>query len=232
MNAVGLGIFDFIIQIDLVIKFIILILILASIWSWAVIVDKFFKLRHLKTRTADFCKIFWSGKMLEDIYKQVKDKADSPATALFCAVMQEWEANDVVGLAQAKEPKDMDRRVSLRKRLEDLALIRLRRRMEKIKYGLHFLHIIGSTATLLGLFGTTWGIMSAFRAIIATQSTSIVVIAPGIISALMAILFGLFTAIPSIIFYNFHSHKFNAFEEEMENYAYDLMAILSRELDQ
>jgi biopolymer transport protein TolQ len=228
----GLENFNFVSQMDFVIKFIILILILASIWSWAVIVDKIFKLRHLKKRTADFCKIFWSGKMLEDIYKEVRGNADSPATSLFCSVMQEWEANDVVGIAQGKDTKSIDRKNSLKKRLEDLALINLNRRMEKIKYGLHFLYIIGSTATLLGLFGTVWGIMNTFQSIVFTQSTSMVVIAPNLMSSLVSILFGLFTAVPAIIFYNFCSHKFNAFEEEMENYAFDLMAILSRELDQ
>jgi len=232
MENVGLGIFDFISQMDFVIKFIILILILASVWSWAVVVDKLFKLRLLKTKTADFCKIFWSGKMLEDIYKEVKGNPNSPATALFCATMQEWESNDVVSLAKGVEPKDLDKKNALKRRLEDLALISLNRKMTKIKYGLNFLYIIGSTATLLGLFGTVWGIMNSFQAIIATQNTNLVVIAPGVISALVSILFGLFTAVPAIIFYNFCSHKFNAFEEEMENYAFDLMAILSRELDQ
>jgi len=228
----GLGIFDFISQMDFVIKFIILVLILSSVWSWSVIVDKIFKLRHLKVKTAEFCKIFWSGKMLEDIYKQVREKADSPATSLFCAVMQEWESNDVVEISKGDKPKDLDRKNALKKRLEDLALINLNRRMSKIKYGLHFLYIIGSTATLLGLFGTVWGIMDSFQAVISTQNTSIIVMAPGIVSALIAILFGLFTAVPAIIFYNFCSYKFNAFEEEMENYTFDLMAILSRELDQ
>jgi biopolymer transport protein TolQ len=231
-GGLNLNIFDFILQMDFIVKLIIFILILSSIWSWSIIVDKLIKLKHLKIKTAEFCKIFWSGKMLEDIYKQVKDKADSPATSLFCSVMQEWEANDVVSISQGKELKDIDKKNSLKKRLEDLALICLNRRMEKIKYGLYFLHIIGSTAVLLGLFGTVWGIMSSFQSILITQSASFVVVAPGTISALISTLFGLFTAVPAIIFYNIGSYKFNAFEEEMENYAFDLMAILSRELDQ
>lgn len=225
----NISVFHFISQSDFIIKAIIVILAFISVWSWAIIFDKFLKLRLLNLKTEKFKKLFWSGQMLEDIYRKIKNKATHPSAALFAAAMQEWESVDVIKIAQ---DNDVGKKGSLKERLMNLMEVALNRAMVKLRYGLNFLFIIGSSATLIGLFGTVWGIVSSFHSMIAMKSTNMIAVAPGMSNALIATLFGLVAAVPSLIAYYVYSNKFDIFEDEMENFVCEIITILSRELDQ
>ena len=228
-NTVNIAFFDLLMQADIVIKIILFILVLGSLWSWAIVFDKVFKFRILNVKTAKFDKLFWSGKMLEDIYKAIKDSVDHPSAMIFAAAMQEWEMSDVIAIAKSA---DASKKNSLKDRITNVMNVALSRSMNKLKYGLSFLLTVGSTATFFGLFGTVWGIMNSFQSISLAKDTSLIVIAPGVASALMTTIFGLFAAIPAVIFYNYYTHKISTIEEEMENFSEEVITILSRELDQ
>jgi biopolymer transport protein TolQ len=206
-----------------------LVLLFFSLWSWSIVFDKFFKFRLLRIRTNGFNKLFWSGSMLEDIYKQVKNNQTYPSSVIFCAIMQEWEYSDVVKIVQSKDGNKKD---ALRERMMDVADTVLVKSMKKLKYGMTFLSIVSSTSTLFGLFGTVWGIIIAFSKVAQMQDSSLVVIAPGISAGLVTTLAGLVAGIPAAIFYSYYSAKIADFEEEMEFFSIELLNILSRELYQ
>jgi len=226
---VNLQIFDMITASDPITMFIYLVLVFYSVWSWSIIFDKIFKFRMLKIRTERFDKLFWSGKMLEDIYKQVKNNISYPSAMIFVSAMQEWESSNVLAIVKSG---DINKKNSLKERLSSVMDVALVRSTSKLKYGMSFLLIVSTTATFFGLFGTVWGLMNSFLAISVTQDSSLIVIAPGITSALITTVFGLFAAIPATIFYNAYTIKINNFEDQMSNFSSEVLTILSRELDQ
>ena len=226
---INLQLFDIIAKSDGLTIIIYLILVVYSIWSWSIIFDKIFKFRLLKIRTDKFNKLFWSGKMLEDIYAQVKTSANYPSAMIFVAAMQEWESSNVLDIVQNN---DSAKKVSLKERISNLMDVALVKSMHKIKYGMTFLLVVSNTATFFGLFGTVWGLMSSFLSISSMQDSSLIVIAPGVSSALITTIFGLVAAIPATIFYNIYSIKINNLEDQMINFSSDVLTILSRELDQ
>lgn len=226
---INFQIFDMIAKSDAVEVMIYIVLVFYSVWSWSIIFDKIFKFRLLKIKTEKFDKLFWSGKMLEDIYKQVKNSANYPSAMIFVAAMQEWEASNVLEIVRSKDP---DKKRSLKKRISSVMDVALVKSMNKLKYGMTFLLVVSTTATFFGLFGTVWGLMNSFLAISSMQDTSLIVIAPGITSALITTICGLIAAIPATIFYNVYNIKINNFEDQMMNFSSDILTILSRELDQ
>lgn len=228
-TSANFQIFDMIIKSDTITMCIYLVLVFYSVWSWSIVFDKIFKFRLLKLKTEKFDKLFWSGKMLEDIYKQVKNNANYPSAMIFVAAMQEWESSNVL---QIVKDNDAAKKEALRERLASVMEVAFVKSMSKIKYGMTFLLVVSTTATFFGLFGTVWGLMNSFISISSMQDTSLIVIAPGITSALITTIFGLFAAIPATIFYNIYNTKINNFEDQMMNFVSDLLTILSRELDQ
>lgn len=228
INDTGVTMFDLLLQGDVVIKLISVLLIFSSIWSWTIVFDKIVKFRMLTKRSKDFEKLFWSGQMLEDIYAKIRNNANHPVAMIFVAAMQEWETTDIVSVAKGNN----DLKKSLKDRLENVMYIALSRSTEKLRKGLGFLEIVASTSTFFGLFGTVWGIMHSFQAIAGTQNTSLTVIAPGIAGALLTTILGLFAAVPALVFYNIYNQKIHRFAEQTENFMYELLTILSRELDQ
>lgn len=226
INDTGVAMFDLVAQSDVVVKAILLILVGASLWSWTIVFDKMVKFRILVTRNTQFQKLFWSGKMLEEIYKKIKNAANNPAAMIFVAAMKEWETSDVSSIAEGSA----ESKRSLKERLENVMHVALSRSTEKLREGLPFLGIVASTATFFGLFGTVWGITHSFQAIAVSQDTSLAVIAPGVAAALLTTIVGLFTAIPAVIFYNIYNNKISRFYEQTENFMYELHTILSREL--
>lgn len=222
-------IFNTIANADTLTTFIYIIMVFFSVWSWSIVFDKFFKFRLLRIRTDRFDKLFWSGIMLEDIYKQVKNNQTYPSAVIFSAAMQEWEGSNVLEIVQQR---DSAKKESLKERLSILMDTALAKSMTKLKSGMTFLSIVSSTATSFGLFGTTWGLINSFNAMGMMQDTSLIVIAPGIASGLTATVFGLIASIPATIFYTYYNAKINAFEDSMASFCNDVLAILSRELDQ
>ena len=226
---VNFQIFDMIANSDAITMLIYLVLIGYSVWSWSIVFDKIFKFRLLKIKTERFDRLFWSGKMLEDIYKQVKNSANYPSAVIFCSIMQEWENSNVLDIVKNN---DSEKKNSLKDRLNSVMEVALVRSVSKLRYGMTFLLIVSTTATFLGLFGTVWGLLKSFLSISALQDTSLLVIAPGIADALITTVFGLVAAIPATIFYNVYNAKINNFEDQMINFGTDVLTILSRELDQ
>jgi len=225
---INFQIFDMIAKADAVEIMIYIVLVFYSVWSWSIVFDKIFKFRLLKMKTDKFDKMFWSGKMLEDIYRQVKTSANYPSAMIFIAAMQEWESSNVVAVVKSN---DVAKKNSLKDRLASVTDVALNKSMNKLKYGMTFLLVVSTTATFFGLFGTVWGLMNSFLAISTMQDSSLIVIAPGITSALITTIFGLVAAIPATIFYSIYNIKINNFEDQMINFRSDLLTILSRELD-
>ncbi|HSQ97164.1 MAG TPA: MotA/TolQ/ExbB proton channel family protein [Rickettsiales bacterium] len=228
-GEINIQIFDMMKQSDVVLITIYLVLTFYSIWSWAIVFDKIFKFKSLNIKTEKFNRLFWSGKMLEDIYKQVKNNVTYPSAVIFVAAMQEWESSNVLNIVKSN---DTAKKESLKERMVLAMDIALSKSMSKLKYGMTFLLVVGTTSTFFGLFGTVWGLMHSFLSIASMQDSSLIVIAPGIAKALTATTFGLVAAIPATIFYNFYNIKINNFEDQMNNFSSEVLNILSKELDQ
>ena len=226
---INLQLFDMITKSDVITMTIYLVLIMYSVWSWSIVVDKIFKFRLLKMKTEKFDRLFWSGKMLEDIHKQIKNSANYPSAMIFCAIMQEWENANVLDIVKNNK---VDSKNSLKERLSAVMEVALVKSVSKLRYGMTFLLIVSTTATFFGLFGTVWGLLKSFLSITALQDSSLIVIAPGIADALITTVFGLIAAIPATIFYNIYNTKINNFEDQMINFGTEVLTILSRELDQ
>jgi biopolymer transport protein TolQ len=213
---------------DLVVKTVIIGLILASVWTWAIIIDKILRLRRLKSRARAFEDSFWSGGSLEDLYDRIGSAPPDPMSAIFAAAMREWRRSAAKGLVSKGE----EVRASLRVRVEQIMSLTIGREMEGLERNMSFLASVGSTAPFIGLFGTVWGIMDAFQSIAATKSTSLSVVAPGIAEALFATALGLIAAIPAVVAYNKISHDLDRFAQRLEAFSGEFISILSRQLDE
>jgi biopolymer transport protein TolQ len=210
---------------DVVVKAVMAGLALASIWSWAIIFDKGFKLGGLKGRAARFEDLFWSGKPLDELYKRVEAKPDHPLAVVFIAAMREWRRS-MEKRAELGSPS------SLVARINTVMQASIAREVSNLQKNMNFLATLASTAPFVGLFGTVWGIMNAFERIGITQSTSLAVVAPAIAEALMATGLGLAAAIPALIFYNRYSATINEYAIRLDGFADEFSAILSRQLEE
>jgi biopolymer transport protein TolQ len=211
-------------QADIIVKSVIIGLLLASLWSWAIIFDKVFRLRSLFRQAEDFEEKFWSGSSLEDLYERIGAKPREPMSAIFVAAMREWKRS-------AGKPGAVSNASTLGERLDRVMKISLEREMDILNRRMIFLASTGSVAPFLGLFGTVWGIMNTFTAIGATADTSLATVAPGIAEALFATAIGLVAAIPAVIAYNKLSSDLGRYAVRLENFAGEFGAILSRQLD-
>ncbi|MBX6369839.1 MAG: protein TolQ [Rhodospirillales bacterium] len=225
--AHDLSILGLFLQADIVVKAVMLILLLASFWSWAVIFDKVMRLRRLKRETAQFEESFWSGGSLDDLYDRVGQRPVDPMSAIFAAAMREWRRSAAKGLIGSGQL-----RASLQDRIERVMDVTVGREMERLERFMAYLATVGSVAPFVGLFGTVWGIMNSFQAIAAQKNTSLAVVAPGIAEALFATALGLVAAIPAVVAYNKLSTDFGRYAGRLEAFASEFSAILSRQLDE
>ncbi len=221
MSALGLFM-----EADIVVKFVMLLLVFASMWSWAIILHKRSLLSKLNRRADRFEDSFWSGEPLDKIYARVKKSKEDPMLRTFSSGMDEWRAG-IVGGVPAKESLQ----ASLRQRVERSMSVAIGREMNHLESGMTFLASVASSAPFIGLFGTVWGIMNSFTAIASTNNTSLAVVAPGIAEALFATAIGLVAAIPAAIAYNVLSGKLNRYADRLEAFTDEFSAILSRHLD-
>jgi biopolymer transport protein TolQ len=212
---------------DFLVQMVMLFLLVASMWSWAIIFDKFIKFRILKSRSDKFEDFMEGNHTIEDIYQKAKKQDNHPLAHIFIACISEWKSNNIKQII-AGAP---DKKASLKDRLVSSMQVASNRSMEKLESGLNFLAITGSAAPFVGLFGTVWGIMNSFQGIALSKNTSLAVVAPGIAEALLATAIGLFAAIPSVFFYNIFSNKINQFSERANNFSMQLLNLLSKELD-
>jgi biopolymer transport protein TolQ len=206
----------------LTVKLVMILLIGASFWSWAIIIQKSLDYRRTRAMSGEFDQAFWSGEPLDELYDQIGPAPDGPTETIFAAGMLEWRRSHrddgaLIAGAQARIDRSMD--VAIAKEAEDLSR------------GLSFLATVGSTAPFIGLFGTVWGIMNAFIEISQQQSTNLAVVAPGIAEALMATGLGLLAAVPAVIFYNKLSADADRIISGYESFADEFATILSRQLD-
>ncbi len=223
-ESIDLTIWSLVLQADIVVKAVMVILLGASVWCWAIIFEKTGRLRRLKSRAHHFDQAFWSGGSLEDLYARLSGTADHPLAAVFVAGMHEWTRSTSDGI------NPTERRVSagLQERIDQVMNITLVREMESLERNVGFLATVGSTAPFIGLFGTVWGIMNSFQSIAVSKDTSLAVVAPGIAEALLATALGLLAAIPAVVAYNKISGDLNRYAARLESFAGELGALLSR----
>lgn len=206
----------------LVVKLVMIGLICASIWVWAVIFDKYFTLRRVQRQADEFEDLFWSGGSLDELYENIGVKPNHPMAAVFSAGMGEWRRSARInGIEMSSE--------GVKQRIDRAMSITITREMERLERWVTFLATVGPVAPFIGLFGTVWGIMHAFASIAQSNNTSLAVVAPGISEALFATALGLLTAIPAVVAYNFINNKLNNFAERLEGFAAEFGAILSRQ---
>ncbi|MBB43677.1 MAG: protein TolQ [Rhodospirillaceae bacterium] len=210
-------------QADMVVKVVLILLIIASLWSWAIIFEKTLRLRKLWSRADSFEEVFWSGGSLDDLFDRTSKRPADPMSSIFNAAMREWRRSssraitDNAGLAQ---------------RIERVMYVTLGREMDNAEKHMTFLASVGSTAPFIGLFGTVWGIMDSFQAIAMTKDTSLAVVAPGIAEALFATALGLVAAIPAVLAYNKFSNEFGRYSARLEAFSSEFGAIISRQLEE
>ena len=222
-----LSIVSLFLQADTIVKAVLLLLLLASFWSWAVIFDKFSKLRRLHRDAERFEESFWSGGSLDQLYDHVGERPADPMSAVFAAAMREWRRSVAKGLIESTSM-----RANLKDRVERVMQITLGREMDRLERFMSFLATVGSTAPFVGLFGTVWGIMASFQSIAAVKNTSLAVVAPGIAEALFATALGLVAATPAVVAYNKFSTDFGRYAGRLSAFATEFSAILSRQLDE
>lgn len=212
---------------DLLGKAVILVLVSASFWSWAIIIDKLIRLRKVQSQAEAFEDMFWSGGSLDDLYDRIGTQPPDPMSAMFGAAMREWRRSAARGMSTANAL-----RAGLAQRVERVMTVTLGREMERLERQLTFLASVGSTAPFIGLFGTVWGIMNSFHSIALSKNTTLAVVAPGIAEALFATALGLVAAIPAVIGYNKIANDLNRFAGRLENFSSEFGAILSRQLEE
>jgi len=211
---------------DIVVKAAMAILLIASFWSWALIIQKWIAYGGLKRRFDKFEQTFWSGRSLDDLYQQYVPRTENPLAVLFVAGLREWKRAFEHG---TPAPAAL---MGARDRAQKAMAVTIQRELTRIEKGLGFLATVGSTAPFIGLFGTVWGIMNSFRAIAARHDTTLAVVAPGIAEALFATALGLLAAIPAVVFYNKFVNDASGFAGRLDNFAEELSAVLSRQLDE
>ena len=210
-------------QAHFVVKAVMIGLVFASIWVWAIVIDKTILYARTRRQMDRFEQVFWSGESLEELYRSLSSRPNHSMAALFVAAMREWKrtyeggARSLLGLTQ---------------RIEKVMNVTIAREVDRLERRLLVLATVGSAGPFIGLFGTVWGIMTSFQSIAASKSTSLAVVAPGIAEALFATAMGLVAAIPATIFYNKFANEVNRQTQRMEGFADEFSAILSRQVDE
>ena len=208
---------------DLIVKLVMVGLMVASVWVWAIAIDKLVLYARMRRAMDRFEQAFWSGQSLEELYKSLSARPTHSMAALFVAAMREWKRSLE---SQARSF------AGLQMRIEKVMDVTIAREVERLERRLLVLATVGSAGPFIGLLGTVWGIMTSFRAIAGQQSTSLAVVAPGIAEALFATAVGLIAAIPATIFYNKFASEVNKQAQRLEGFADEFSAILSRQIDE
>ena len=203
-------------------KLVMILLIIASFWSWAIIIQKHLTFRRARKEADGFDAAFWSGEPLDDLFEKIGSEPDGASERIFAAGMLEWRRSHrrdggLIAGAHARIDRAMD--------------IAISKQADVLNTGLAFLATVGSTAPFIGLFGTVWGIKHAFEEIAISQNTNLAVVAPGIAEALLSTGLGLLAAIPAVIFYNKLSADSDRVISGYEAFADEFSTILSRQLD-
>lgn len=205
-----------------VVKLVMIGLIAASVWTWAIIVDKMLGYARMRASLSRFEEIFWSGQSLEELYRTLAERKTTGMGAIFVAAMREWKKSFEKGV---KSP------IGLQNRIDKAMDLALTREMERLEGRLGFLASVGSAAPFIGLFGTVVGIMTSFQAIAASGATNLAVVAPGIAEALLATALGLVAAIPAVVIYNVFARSIAGYRLLLGDAAAAVERLVSRDLD-
>ncbi|MGB5863496.1 MAG: protein TolQ [Sulfitobacter sp.] len=209
-------------QATVIVKLVMISLVAASFWTWAIIVQKIIQYRAAKREAEEFDRAFWSGEPLDTLYDQIGPEPEGAAQKIFAAGMMEWRRShrDDGGLIPGATAR-IDRAMN----------VAIAKEAVRLQTGLQVLATTGSTTPFVGLFGTVFGIMNAFIEIAEQQNTSLAVVAPGIAEALLATALGLVAAIPAVVYYNKFSADSDAILGDYDAFADEFATILSRQLD-
>jgi biopolymer transport protein TolQ len=223
--AGDLSLWGLFVQADIVVKIVMLALLAASVWVWAIVFEKWSALRRVNKAADGFEDRFWSGGSLDELYDQEGQRASHPMAAVFGAAMGEWRRTARVAGADVS-------RSGVRDRVDRAIGVTIQREMDRLERWMVFLASIGSTAPFVGLFGTVWGIMHSFAAIASMHNTNLAVVAPGIAEALFATAIGLVAAIPAVLAYNAISNDLARYAARLEGFGAEFGAILSRQSEE
>ncbi len=197
---------------DIIVKSVIIILIACSIYSWAIIFEKFKLFKKINSSTEEFEEKFWKSKSAETFYNSLPNKVEDPMASLFKESMQ--------SLLKSKSKSHLIERVS------GMLEVGIEKQISKIEKGFSFLATVGSTAPFIGLFGTVWGIMNSFQSIAISRNTSLAIVAPGIAEALFATALGLLAAIPAVIAYNRFNNESKKYSQKLESFSKRFVSII------
>jgi biopolymer transport protein TolQ len=210
-------------QAGLIVKLVMIGLVVASVWTWAIVIDKYLVYARTRRQFDQFEQVFWSGQSLEELYRTLAERNNTGLAAIFVAAMREWKKSFERG---ARSP------IGLQMRIDRAMDVTMARESEALESRLSSLATIGSAGPFIGLFGTVIGIMTSFQAIAGSNNASLAVVAPGIAEALLATAIGLIAAIPAVIAYNKFSGEAGKLSARMEGFADEFSAILSRQIDE
>ncbi|MDC0585965.1 protein TolQ [Candidatus Pelagibacter sp.] len=217
-QAVGLGtntdfsLMSLFFRADIVVKAVIITLIVCSIYSWAVIIEKFRLFKKINKSSEDFEEKFWNSKSAETFYNNLPTKIEDPMAIVF---------QDAMESLLKKKTKN-----NLSERMGTLLEVGIEKQMTIIDKGFTFLATVGSTAPFIGLFGTVWGIMNSFQSIAISRNTSLAIVAPGIAEALFATALGLLAAIPAVVAYNKFNTDSQKYSQKLENFSKRFLTII------
>ena len=197
---------------DFIVKSVILMLIGCSIYSWAVIIEKFRLFKKINLESEEFEEKFWKSKSAESFYNSLPANVENPTALLFKDTMQ--------SLLKAKS------KTNLNERMASILEVNIEKQISKIDKGFTFLATVGSTAPFIGLFGTVWGIMNSFQSIAISRNTSLAIVAPGIAEALFATALGLLAAIPAVVAYNKFNNDSKKYSQRLENFSKRFLSII------
>ena len=228
-QVLDMSVFSLFMMADPVVKAVMLLLIGASVWCWAIIFDKMTRIRRQKRGAEEFDDLFWSGGSLDDLYNNLGDEPDSAQAKVFVSAMREWRRATVKGLTSGLRG---ELKSSVLARIERNMSLTITREMDRLERGMNFLASIGSVSPFVGLFGTVWGIMNSFTSIAESKNTSLAVVAPGIAEALFATALGLLAAIPAVAAYNKFSGDMDKIGTSLDVFAQEFTTLLGRQLDE
>jgi biopolymer transport protein TolQ len=217
-QAVGLAtsadfsLINLFIRADIIVKSVIIILIVCSVYSWAIIIEKYRLFKKINLSSEDFEEKFWRSKSAETFYNSLPSSTDDPMTELFKDSME--------GLLKSKS------KTNLIEKMGGMLEVGIEKQISKIDKGFTFLATVGSTAPFIGLFGTVWGIMNSFQSIAISRNTSLAIVAPGIAEALFATALGLLAAIPAVVAYNRFNSESKKYSQKLENFSKRFLSII------
>ena len=212
VSSTDFSIINLFIRADIIIKSVIIILIVSSIYSWAIIFEKIKMFKKINKSTEEFENKFWKSKSAETFYNNLPDSFEDPMANVF--------RNSMEVMLKSRRSSNLDEKMS--RMLE----INVEQQIEKIEKSYTFLATVGSTAPFIGLFGTVWGIMNSFQSIAISRNTSLAIVAPGIAEALFATALGLLAAIPAVVAFNKFNSDSRKYSQKLENFSKRLLSII------